>query len=92
MKLVNAVSKIAELPKILTQHGIPMEDVLGVQYNKNAIGNTDILVQLHLKESIEKLGNCEIENFIANDDTNWTYYNTINGGISFVYCEREAIA
>lgn len=92
MKLANAVSKIAELPLFLERHGIAPEEVISVQYNKNAVVNLNILVQLHLKESIKKIGKCNIEHFTSFDGAIWTQYKLDKDSISFVCCESEAIA
>ena len=92
MKLANAVSKIAELPLFLEQHGIAPEEVISVQYNKNAVDNLNVLVQLHFKESIEKFGKCNTGNFTGFDGVVWTQYRLDKEGISFVCCERESEA
>lgn len=92
MNLANAVSKIAELPLILEQHGITPEEVISMQYNKNAVDDLNILVQLHLKESIKKIGKCNTEHFTSFDGTIWTQYKLDKDGISFVCCERESEA
>ncbi|MGE7114736.1 hypothetical protein [Lysinibacillus sp. NPDC047702] len=90
MKLANAVSKIAELPLVLEQYGIPHKNVLSVQYNYGALDDADILVNLHQKENIQKLGICEEEKTIGHDDANWTHFRIVKDGISFVCWERES--
>ena len=92
MKLNQAISRIADLPNILEQYGISSENVISVQYSDSAMKNADILVHLHRKETIKKLGNCDVETFIGYDDASWTQYRFDKDGISFVCCEREAIA
>ncbi|WP_342441281.1 hypothetical protein MHB65_18165 [Lysinibacillus sp. FSL K6-0075] len=94
MKLVNAVSKIAELPQILERHGIELENVLNVEYNANVMEHINVQVLLHDKETIQKLGVCDNESTIGHDDTHWTQFRIVKDGISFVCWERqgEAIA
>jgi len=92
MKLANAVSRITELPQILEQYGIPHKNVLSVQYSYGALDNADILVNLHQKDTIEKLGICDEEKTIGHDGAQWTHYRFVKDGITFVCWEREAIA
>lgn len=89
MKLVNALSKIAKLPKILEQYGIAPENVLNLEYCASTTHDINVLVQLHTKEAIQKLGVCEIESTLGYDDAHWKQFRIIMEGIAFICWERE---
>ena len=89
MKLAQAVSKIAELPKILEQYGIAPEDVLKIEYNFRSINDTHVDVHLYSRESIEKLGDFHAENIKSDAGDIWTHYKVVKAGISFMSCKRQ---
>lgn len=87
MKLAQAVSKIAELPKILEQYGIESEDVMTIEYNTRHDNAVD--VYLYSSESIEKLGDFHAENIVNNAGDPWTKYKAVKAGISFICWKRQ---
>ncbi|WP_409370332.1 hypothetical protein [Lysinibacillus sp. 38-6] len=89
MELAQAVSKIAELPKILEKYGIAPEDVLKVEYNLHRVHDTHVEVHLYSREFIEKLGDFQAENIISDSGDIWTHYKVVKAGISFMSCKRQ---
>jgi len=92
MTLNQAITKIAELPMILKRYGVAPEDVLNVEYSASAAHQFNVLVQLHTKDAIQKLGVCDTENTIGYDDARWTQFRIVKDGISFVSWNREGEA
>lgn len=88
MKLVNAVSKIAELPLILERYGISTEDVLKAEYSAGA-ADIDVSVLLCSIESIKKLGDYETDRFIGYKGEQCVQYKLNKYGISFACCKCE---
>lgn len=89
MELAQAVSKIAELPKILEQYGIAPEDVLTIEYNVHKSNETQIVVHLFSRESIEKLGDFHAKNTVDHNGVSWTHYKVFKEGISFACCKPQ---
>ncbi|GLC88664.1 hypothetical protein [Lysinibacillus piscis] len=83
MKLVLALEKMAKLPQILAEYGIPHKDVINVSYSWNAT-DVDVLVSLYSRESIEKIGMSELAPYISYTGEPANYRKITKYGITFV--------